>query len=116
MHCTQKEIDIEILLQFQDPVAENRWAEEFNAKSGSEWANEFDQIQANQGRVRDHSHSQQDAMEQTRALAQTMAVSNDPKFKNSKFLQFVSKMSRGEIILEDNQVPILCSLHSIFNL
>lgn len=25
-------------------------------------------------------------------------------FQNSKFLQFVSKMSRGELILEDNQV------------
>jgi hypothetical protein len=32
------------------------------------------------------------------------AASGDPKMRSSKFLQFVSKMSRGEIILEDNQV------------
>lgn len=33
-----------------------------------------------------------------------MASNSDPKFKNSKFLQFLSKMSNGEVILEDNQV------------
>ena len=32
------------------------------------------------------------------------AASQDPKIQNSKFLQFVSKMSRGELIMEDNQV------------
>ena len=31
-------------------------------------------------------------------------ASSDPKIRNSKFLQFVSKMSRGELIMEDNQV------------
>ncbi|PKI35713.1 hypothetical protein CRG98_043871 [Punica granatum] len=44
------------------------------------------------------------AMEQTRMLAHTLAQNNDPKFQNSKFLQFVSKMSRGELIFDDNQV------------
>jgi peroxin-5 len=43
-------------------------------------------------------------MEQTKKLAETLASSTDPKFQNSKFLQFVSKMSRGELILEDNAV------------
>ncbi|KAL8487565.1 hypothetical protein ACS0TY_024030 [Phlomoides rotata] len=41
-------------------------------------------------------------MEQTRMLAHTLAQNNIPKFQNSKFLQFVSKMSRGEITIEDN--------------
>ena len=45
-----------------------------------------------------------DALNQTRALAETLMGDKDGKFANSKFLQFVSKMSRGEIILEDNQV------------
>jgi peroxin-5 len=45
-----------------------------------------------------------DTLEQTRALASTLAANKDPKFQNSKFLQFVSKMSRGELLLEDNQV------------
>ena len=52
------------------------------------------------------------AMEQTKALADTLSKDADPKFQNSKFLQFVSKMSRGEIILEDNQVRPYCYDHS----
>jgi hypothetical protein len=48
-----------------------------------------------------------DMLQHTRALEATMASNSDPKFKNSKFLQFLSKMSNGEVILEDNQV---CSL------
>nr|GMC50343.1 peroxisome biogenesis protein 5 [Ipomoea batatas] len=43
-------------------------------------------------------------MEQTRMLAHTLAQNRDPKFQNSRFLQFVSKMSRGEITIEDNQI------------
>ncbi len=41
---------------------------------------------------------------QTRALVQTLAANQEPKFQNSKFLQFVSKMSRGELIFEGNGV------------
>lgn len=44
------------------------------------------------------------ALEQTRALADTLASDKDGRFANSKFLQFISKMSRGEIILEGNEV------------
>ncbi|KAL0399025.1 UNVERIFIED_CONTAM: Peroxisome biogenesis protein 5 [Sesamum radiatum] len=42
------------------------------------------------------------AMEQTRLLAHTLAQNNDPKFQNSKFLQFVSN-EPWEITIEDNQ-------------
>ena len=45
-----------------------------------------------------------DALEQTKALADTLASDKDGKFANSRFLQFISKMSRGEIILEGNEV------------
>lgn len=64
-----------------------------------------------------------DMLQHTRALEATMASNSDPKFKNSKFLQFLSKMSNGEVILEDNQVcpsalPVsvdsLTSTHSTF--
>lgn len=44
------------------------------------------------------------ALEQTKALADTLASDKDGRFANSKFLQFISKMSRGEIILEGNEV------------
>ncbi|KAK8626353.1 hypothetical protein V6N13_134002 [Hibiscus sabdariffa] len=44
------------------------------------------------------------ALQQSRMLAHTLSQNGDPKFQNSKFLQFVSKMSRGELIIDDNQV------------
>ena len=55
------------------------------------------------GRVEDSAK----ALEQTKALADTLAADKDGKFANSKFLQFISKMSRGEIILEGNEVSLL---------
>ncbi|KMZ61554.1 Peroxisomal targeting signal 1 receptor, partial [Zostera marina] len=51
------------------------------------------------------------SMEQTRMLAHTLSQDADPKFQNSKFLQFVSKMSSGELIVDDNQIkPAVSSL------
>ncbi|PPS12952.1 hypothetical protein GOBAR_AA07689 [Gossypium barbadense] len=44
------------------------------------------------------------AIQQTKMLAHTLSQNGDPKFWNSKFLQFVSKMSSGELIIDDNQV------------
>ncbi|PPR86052.1 hypothetical protein GOBAR_AA34643 [Gossypium barbadense] len=44
------------------------------------------------------------AIQQTRMLAHTLSQNSDPKFRNSKFVQFVSEMSRGELIIDDNQV------------
>jgi len=42
--------------------------------------------------------------QQTRALVDALSASSEPKFQNSKFLQFVSKMSRGELIFDGNAV------------
>ncbi|GBG64625.1 hypothetical protein CBR_g45681 [Chara braunii] len=44
------------------------------------------------------------AMRQTKSLVETLSQNQDPKFKNSRFLQFVSKMSRGELIFDENGV------------
>ncbi|KAK1293647.1 Peroxisome biogenesis protein 5 [Acorus calamus] len=85
-----------------DPEA---WANSFERLHGTnDWASEFEQSQlASVGQMRgDMSHMA--AMEQTRLLAHTLAQNEDPKFQNSNFLQFVSKMSRGELIFDDNQV------------
>ena len=41
---------------------------------------------------------------QTRALVATLSADGTPKFRASKFLQFVSKMSRGVLIFEGNGV------------
>ena len=44
------------------------------------------------------------SLAQTKALAETLAADPDPKVQNSKFLHFLSKMSRGELYIDDNQV------------
>ncbi|KAK6934703.1 hypothetical protein RJ641_034858 [Dillenia turbinata] len=84
------------------------WALSFERQHGvNGWASEFEREQSQMalsGQMRGANISNFAPMEQTRMLAQTLAQNNDPKFQNSKFLQFVSKMSRGELIFDDNQV------------
>ena len=60
------------------------------------------QVAAAQGRGATDSAGA--TLAQTRALAETLGADPNPKVQNSQFLQFLSKMSRGELILEDNQV------------
>ncbi|KAK8946178.1 Peroxisome biogenesis protein 5 [Platanthera guangdongensis] len=88
-----------------DPEA---WAHSFEKQHGANgWVSEFGQEQAqllSAGQLGGSNLSSIAAMEQTRMLAHTLAQNNDPKFQNSKFLQFVSKMSRGELIVDDNQI------------
>ncbi|KAG2579653.1 hypothetical protein PVAP13_6NG266500 [Panicum virgatum] len=79
------------------------WANSFEQQYGPNgWASEFEQMAM--GQMGGANMANLAAMEQSRMLAQTLASNNDPKFQNSKFFQFVSKMSRGELIIEDNQV------------
>ncbi|XP_042011277.1 peroxisome biogenesis protein 5-like [Salvia splendens] len=85
----------------------NMWAQSFERQHGANgWASEFEHEHlqlASVDQMRATGVPNLAAMEQTRMLAHTLAQNNDPKFQNSKFLQFVSKMSRGEITIEDNQ-------------
>lgn len=96
-----------LLLCLQNGAAPQRWAEEFST-GRPDWEQEFSQQQASQAGSK-AAQQNGTALEQTRALRDTMAGSADPKFRNSKFLQFLSKMSRGEIILEDNQARMKLS-------
>ncbi|KAI5606249.1 hypothetical protein BDE02_01G407200 [Populus trichocarpa] len=85
----------------------NVWAHSFEQQHGANgWASEFEQEQliSAADQMGGANISNLSTMEQTRMLAHTLAQNNDPKFQNSKFLQFVSKMSRGELIIDDNQV------------
>ncbi|XP_057992075.1 peroxisome biogenesis protein 5 isoform X2 [Hevea brasiliensis] len=91
-------------LDHSDPDA---WAHAFERQHGANsCVSEFEQEQllASMDQIRGANIPNLAAMEQTRMLAHTLAQNNDPKFQNSKFLQFVSKMSRGELIIDDNQV------------
>ncbi|KAL5729687.1 Peroxisomal membrane signal receptor PTS1 [Ranunculus cassubicifolius] len=84
------------------------WAQSFEQQHGANgWASEFDQGQSQMtstAQIRGSNVPNVAAMEHTRMLAHTLAQNDDPKFQNSKFLQFVSKMSRGELIIDDNQL------------
>lgn len=85
----------------------NAWVQSFEQQHGANgWASEFEHEQSQLGMIgqmRGANIPNLAAMEQTRMLAHTLAQNSDPKFQNSKFLQFVSKMSRGEISIEENQ-------------
>ncbi|XP_023639322.1 peroxisome biogenesis protein 5 [Capsella rubella] len=83
------------------------WVQSFEQQHGvNGWATEFEQgqsqLMSNQMRSMDMQNMA--AMEQTRKLAHTLSQDGNPKFQNSRFLQFVSKMSRGELIIDENQV------------
>lgn len=86
----------------------NAWVLSFERQHGAgRWASEFEHEQAQMtsvDRMAGANIPSLAAMEQTRMLAHTLAQNSNPKFQNSKFLQFVSKMSRGELTIEDNQV------------
>ncbi|GAB2210413.1 hypothetical protein Drorol1_Dr00015679 [Drosera rotundifolia] len=91
----------------QEPANPDMWAQSFEQRGHGSWASEFEheQDQATSfNQFQGVPFSNLAAMEQSRMLADTLAQNNDPKFQNSKFLQFVSKMSRGELFIEDNQV------------
>ncbi|KAG2310699.1 hypothetical protein Bca52824_022256 [Brassica carinata] len=83
------------------------WVQSFEQQHGvNGWATEFEQVQSqlmsNQMRSMDMQNLA--AMEQTHKLAHTLSQDGNPKFQNSRFLQFVSKMSRGELIIDENEV------------
>ncbi|KAI5077377.1 hypothetical protein GOP47_0007201 [Adiantum capillus-veneris] len=81
------------------------WHQEFQQQHGNDWVNQFTEQQVSTRNLgRDLEAEQHLTREQSRIMAETLAQNPDPKFQNSKFLQFVSKMSRGDLILEDNQV------------
>ncbi|MCO5605091.1 hypothetical protein L7F22_059270 [Adiantum nelumboides] len=91
--------------QREDVRGPQNWAEEFKHQQGDDWANQFTEARASTRNLgRDLEAEQHLTREQSRIMAETLAQNPDPKFQNSKFLQFVSKMSRGDLILEDNQV------------
>lgn len=88
------------------------WAEDFAKISPQAWADDFSREQGIDSNLSkklagvdlDPAIQSSSALEHTRRLAETLSAETDPKFKHSKFLQFVSKMSRGELIVDGNAV------------
>ncbi|CAM6085423.1 unnamed protein product [Calypogeia fissa] len=84
------------------------WVEEFHTHQNVDaWADQFGehrQQMATRNRYRNGEMGNVAGLEETHSLLETLSQNQLPKFQNSKFLQFISKMSRGELIVEDNQV------------
>ncbi|ESQ42805.1 hypothetical protein EUTSA_v10012791mg [Eutrema salsugineum] len=89
----------------RDDGGPDSWVQSFEQQHGvNGWATEFEQSQLMSNQMRSMDMQNLAAMEQTRKLAHTLSQDGNPKFQNSRFLQFVSKMSRGELIIDENQV------------
>jgi peroxin-5 len=92
--------------QRQGPDA---WAEEFQQQEGgaaSDWVQGFTEEQEAAAGTRHGSSAatSADAQATSARLVAALTADGDPKMKNSKFLQFLSKMSKGELMFEDNKV------------
>jgi peroxin-5 len=111
-------------LQQQRPVSTG-WADDFAVQQHqqqSAWAEEFSKAEAAagpQGWATEFSEAQEaavastpeaaaaaaaDARATSARLVDALTADGDPKMRNSKFLQFLSKMSKGELEFEDNKV------------
>jgi len=89
--------------EFQEQQQPGAWATEFAEEQtpGGAWANEFTQATEAVEGERQRAATSGDAMASTRKLLDVLARDADPKMQASKFLQFVSKMSKGELILDN---------------
>ncbi|CAI7896999.1 unnamed protein product [Closterium sp. NIES-54] len=91
---------------------QQRWQEGGGESSSTGWADEFAEDWQQQQRVREEASAggprseaeRVAARQQTQRIVDTLAQDPNPKFQQSKFLQFVSKMSRGELIAEEGGV------------
>lgn len=82
------------------------WAEEFQKQNGlaEKWVEEMS------GLSLDDASQQEKAapvIENSKLMVERLTSDKNQRFQNSKFLNFVSKMSRGEVILEGNEVRCL---------
>jgi len=89
------------------------WAAEFRAspdapsRAGDAWASEFRQEQESRsaaGSDAPLTAAQAETAAQSARLAATLAADPEGKFRNSQFLQFMSRMSRGELVAEGDGV------------
>ena len=89
------------------------WAAEFrenaentSSRAGDAWASEFRQEQESARGVSSAplTAAQAETAAQSARLAATLAADPEGKFRNSQFLQFMSRMSRGELVAEGDGV------------
>jgi peroxin-5 len=81
------------------------WAEEFTHGEGEKWAGEFQAAAADATSALDaRAADPAEAMAATRRMVEVLSADSDPKMRSSQFLQFLSKMSRGELLIEESGI------------
>ncbi|KAJ3272955.1 Peroxisomal membrane signal receptor PTS1 [Terramyces sp. JEL0728] len=100
--------DKEFELAFQNQSWEhefqkqNDWANEFKE---NDWANEFQKENDWAEEFNIESNDSKDALAKTAGLlAQLVGNSENPKFKNSKFLEMMEKLRDGEVAVEGDKM------------
>jgi hypothetical protein len=78
-----------------------KWAQDFGSSEGDQWAQEF---AAQPDNATTTASGADAAAEQSRRLLGVLSNEPDPKFKRSQFVQFLSKMSRGEVNFKSDAV------------
>lgn len=96
----------------QDQRLAKDWTDAFAKLSlqrpEADWVSAFSNLQhvpeTSQASVQDSNETK----DISSALIQQMANDPDPKFRNSKFLQFVQKINSGALVIEGDQVSVYC--------
>lgn len=99
-------------VQRQQQAGPGGWAEEFSQQqeggTAGAWVHGFEQEQQEAAASRHGAAAgSSDAQATSARLVAALTADGDPKMKNSKFLQFLSKMSKGELMFEDNKVNVM---------
>ncbi|KAJ3255878.1 Peroxisomal membrane signal receptor PTS1 [Boothiomyces macroporosus] len=87
----------------QEFSKQSEWATEF--KENQDWANEFQKNEDWAEEFKVEEGNPKDALAKTAAIvAQLVGSSENPKFKNSKFLEMMEKLRDGEVAVEGDKM------------
>lgn len=94
----------------------NTWVTEYDSSAAGLVPKFLEEESQNRASTLQQKVEQEMEQDMTGALVEKMANDPDPKIRNSKFLQFVSKMSRGELVVNGNEVCKLSFFKRLLNL
>lgn len=95
------------------PGLDQTWLEDFtkltmrpNFVPENDWVSSFSEQQQAAQTASESLQDSSEAKDISSALIQQMANDPDPKFRNSKFLEFVQKLNSGELVIEGDNVVV----------
>lgn len=94
----------------EKPSISEKWANDFHTSSGRAplapaaqdggWVDEFTSGQTSATEASERLRADPAARAHSAAVVDELARNADPRFRNSQFFQFMSKMSHGEVVLD----------------